>query len=68
MTNYEHIDVKVLQSTHGKGVDIIVNAENERQIKQSTNCLSSYGTFVQIAERSIKKNIEIGMDSYSFIL
>lgn len=60
MTECEQVDIEILRATQKQGVDVIINAVNERQIKQSTQCLKSFGAFIQITESGIQAKTKIG--------
>ncbi|XP_065203846.1 fatty acid synthase-like [Planococcus citri] len=63
-TQEKQIDIEVLKATGSKGVDIIVNAENERQVKQSASSLKHFGVFIHSSQNDVLAKSELGMSFF----
>lgn len=60
LTHDKQIDVEVLKATSSKGVDIVVNAENEKQVKQSASSLKEFGVFIHLSPNDIVSKFKLG--------
>jgi len=52
---------QIMDITHGKGVDVVLNSLSGKAISRSMSCLSRYGRFVEIGKTDIYANSRIGL-------
>jgi acyl transferase domain-containing protein/NADPH:quinone reductase-like Zn-dependent oxidoreductase/ubiquinone/menaquinone biosynthesis C-methylase UbiE len=46
----------IMAATNGKGVDVVLNSLAGNLLKESWNCIASYGRFIEIGKRDIEQN------------
>jgi acyl transferase domain-containing protein/NADPH:quinone reductase-like Zn-dependent oxidoreductase len=46
----------IMAATHGRGVDVILNSLAGNLLKESWNCIASFGRFIEIGKRDIQQN------------
>lgn len=50
----------ILQTTDGKGVDIVLNSLAEEKLQASVNCLAQFGRFLEIGKFDLSQNNHLG--------
>lgn len=46
----------IMAATNGKGVDVVLNSLAGNLLKESWNCIASFGRFIEIGKRDIQQN------------
>ena len=53
---------RVMEVTHGRGVDIVLNFLTGRFISQSLKCLAPFGRFIELGKSDIYRNHKLSME------
>ncbi|KAL2813950.1 hypothetical protein BDW59DRAFT_24526 [Aspergillus cavernicola] len=56
---------QILETTGGKGVDVVLNSLSGRILQESFNCLCEFGRFVEIGKRDLEQNSRMDMLPFS---
>ncbi|WP_442936653.1 zinc-binding dehydrogenase [Nostoc sp.] len=56
---------EVMQCTHGKGVDVVLNSLAGEFLTKSLDVLAPYGRFLEIGKRDILNNSQIGLKVFA---
>ena len=60
------MDVEILRLTKGVGVDAVVNANTEKQLKESSTCLNKYGFILRLCDSKADTIGKMGTTSVVF--
>ncbi len=55
---------KIMEKTHGRGVDVVLNSLSGEAIYKSVRCLAPYGRFVEIGKTDIYRNSKLGLQPF----
>lgn len=56
----------VHRSTHGRGVDVILNSLSEELLQASWDCLAKFGRFIEVGRRNAEWDVRMSMHPFRY--
>lgn len=55
----------IMQTTHGRGVDVILNSLSGESLVASWECMAPFGRFIELGKADIESNSKLPMSSFA---